>query len=95
MPVQNLGAARKDQIDSRTYSIDWTAWLAGLAGADTIATSTWVVPSPLTLVNQSNTTTKVNVRISGGTTTVVAYTIYNTVTTTAGEIKRVSFILTV
>ncbi len=90
MPTLNLGTRLKDANDTRTYTIDWTAWLAGLAGADTIATATWVVPAPLTLVSQSNTTTKANVRISGGVATTV-YLIYNTVTTTAGEVKRVAF----
>lgn len=94
MPVQNLGTRLKDANDTRTYSIDWTAWLAGLAGTDTLSTSTWVVPSPLTLVSQSNTTTKTNVRVSGGTTSTV-YTIYDTVTSANGEVKRVAFNLKV
>lgn len=94
MPTPNLGTRLKDANDTRTYSIDWTAWLASLAGADTISGSTWVVPSPLTKVSESNTTTKANVRISGGVAP-TTYIIYNTVTTVAGEIKRVLFQVTV
>lgn len=94
MPTPILGKRLKDANDTRTYSIDWTAWLAGLAGTDTISTTSWTVPSPLTKVSESNTTTKTNVRISGGVTT-TTYVIYNTVTTVAGEIKRVAFQLTV
>lgn len=94
MPVQNLGTRLKDANDTRTYSINWAAWLAGLAGTDTLSTSTFLVPAPLTLVSQSNTTTVTNVRISGGVTSSI-YTIYDTVTSANGEIKRVAFNLKV
>lgn len=90
----SLGTRNKGPLDTRTYSIDWTAWLAGLAGTDTITSSTWVVPSPLSLVSQSNSTVKTNVRISGGVVP-TAYTVQNTVTTTLGETKQVSFQLSV
>jgi hypothetical protein len=90
MPAANLGTRLKDANDTRTYSIDWSAWLAGLAGTDTIATSVWVAPSPITIVNQSNSTTKTNVRLSGGVSPSV-YVIANTVTTVGGEIKQVVF----
>ncbi len=91
MPAANLGTRLKDANDTRTYSIDWSAWLAGLAGTDTIATSVWVAPSPITIVNQSITSAiKTNVRLSGGVSPTV-YVIANTVTTVGGEIKRVVF----
>lgn len=89
----SLGTRIKAPTDSRTYSIDWSAWLAGL-GTDTIASSVWVVPAPLTLVNQSNTTTKANVRITGGVVGTL-YVITNTVTTAGGEVKQVTFAINV
>lgn len=45
------------------YSIDWATWL----GADTIATSTWTVPTGITTAASSNTTTTATLWLSGGT----------------------------
>jgi hypothetical protein len=89
-----LGSRTKDPADARTYSIDWSPWLAGLPTADTIASSVWSLPAGVTLVAQANTTTKTSVRVSGGTTG-TNYSISNTVTTTNGEIKKVLFQLVV
>lgn len=90
MPIPNLGTRNKAAADSRTYSIDWTAWLAGLAGSDTITSCVYTVPTGLTLVTSSNTTTKTNVKVSGGTSP-TTYTVTETVTTVAGEVKEVAF----
>lgn len=87
-----LGAKTKYPTDARTYAINWSKWLTGLNN-DTISSSVWTVPQGLTLVAQSNTTTKTTVRIGSGTVG-VQYTVYNTVTTAAGEIRTLGFILT-
>lgn len=53
----------KDPDSILDYKIDWSAWLA----ADTILSSTWIVPTGLTKTSQSNTTTTTTVWLSGGT----------------------------
>ncbi len=92
MPIPNLGTRNKAAADARTYTIDWTAWLAGLAGADTISSCVFTVPAGLTLVSSSFTNYKTSARISGGTTT-ATYVVTETVTTAAGEVKEVAFSL--
>jgi hypothetical protein len=84
-----IGARVKDPQDIRTYTFNWAAWLTSI-GSDTIATSVWVVPTGITSVSESNDTTLANIRISGGTAG-VTYEISNRVTTTAGEVRQVSF----
>ena len=55
----------KDPEAVLDYGIDWDAhdWL----GADTISTSTWTVPSGITKVTDSKTTTTTTIWLSGGT----------------------------
>jgi len=53
----------KDPQAKLDFSIDWSDWL----GADTIATSTWTVPTGITTVTSSNTTTTATLWLSGGT----------------------------
>lgn len=54
----------KDPASTLDYTVDWDGddWL----GTDTIATSTWTVPSGLTQASSSNTTTTATVWLSGG-----------------------------
>lgn len=77
---------QKDPVATLDYSVDWSQWL----GADTLATSTWTVPTGLTQVTASNTTTKTTVWLSGGTLGTV-YTIKNLITTTGGRTDERSF----
>lgn len=89
MAAGSLGSITKDPADIRTYSIDWSAWL----GTDTISTSTFSVPTGLTSVSTSNTTTVSSCKISGGTNG-HDYTVSCTiVTVTNAQTKKVSFIL--
>ena len=53
----------KDPQAVLDYEIDWSDWL----GADTIASSSWTVPSGLTEEDSSDTTTAATVWLSGGT----------------------------
>lgn len=87
-----LGSRTKDPADARTYKIDWSAWLTSINN-DTIATPAWSVPAGLTLGSSSNTTTTTQARISGGVAQ-TTYTVYCTVTTAAGEIRKVGFNVT-
>ena len=52
----------KDAQATLDYAIDWTDWL----GSDTIASSTWSVPSGITSVSTSNTSKKATIFLSGG-----------------------------
>ena len=53
----------KDPNETLDYVVTWSDFL----GADTIATVTWDVPTGLTNVTTSNTTTTATIFISGGT----------------------------
>lgn len=89
MAAGSLGTITKDPADIRTYSINWAAWL----GTDTISTATWTVPTGLTSVSTSNTTTVSSIKLSGGTNG-HDYTVACTVlTVTNAQTKKVSFIL--
>jgi len=68
----------KDPEAVLDYEVDWSTWL----GADTISTSTWVVPAGLTEDSSSNTTTTATIVVSGG--SVGSYTATNRITTAAG-----------
>lgn len=70
----------KDPSETLDYTINWSALLAG----DTIATSTFAVPTGLTLSSSSNTTTTSTAWISGGSWD-RTYTITCTITTAGGR----------
>ena len=53
----------KDPDSVLDYQINWATWL----GSDTISTSTWTVPTGITKVTDSNTTTTATIWLSGGT----------------------------
>lgn len=53
----------KDPNAILDYTVDWSDWL----DTDTIATSTWVLPSELTNVSDAKTGTTSTVFLSGGT----------------------------
>jgi len=72
---------RKDPDSVIDYTMDWgTKWLNG----DTISTSAWIIPTGLTLVSESYSTTDTTVFISGGTEG-ITYRITNRITTAAGR----------
>lgn len=82
----SLGTRIKDPADIRLYTIDWSEWLDGA----TISSSTWSLASGLTNVTDANTTTTATVKISGGSNG-HSYACANTITTSAGETRKVSF----
>ena len=53
----------KDPEAVLDYQVDWSDWL----GTDTIAASTWTVPSGITKDSDTNTTTTATFWLSGGT----------------------------
>lgn len=62
----------KDPSAVLDYVFDFSPWLPS---GDTISTATWTVPSGITKLSESNTTTTATVWLSGGT----ARTIYRIV----------------
>lgn len=89
MSLEQFEKVPTDELD---YEVLWVSWLAS---GETISTSSWTVPSPLTQpVAASNTTTTATVWLTGG---VVGftYTVSNTVTTSAGRTEARSFQLSI
>lgn len=80
----------KDPDAILDYTANWATWLDG----DTISTSTWTVPSGITKVTDSNTTTTATIWLSGGTAG-EKYEIKNTITTAGGRKDERTFKLTV
>lgn len=70
----------KDPDEVEFYVRDWSADLDG----DTIATSTWTVPSGITKDSDTNTTTTATIKLSGGTLG-SDYALVNRITTAAGR----------
>ncbi len=71
-----MGKIPKSPVAELDYGEDWTAWLAG----ETLATSEWTVPSGITNVDDSFTTTTAFIRLSGGTSG-QEYVVVNRITT--------------
>lgn len=69
----------KDPAAKLDYKVDWSKAL----GADTIATSTWTVPTGVTQVSAASTTTTATVVLSGGTDG-ADYSVTNHIITAAG-----------
>jgi hypothetical protein len=78
----------KDPSGKKEYSLDWSDWL----GSDTISTSTWTVPSGITKVTDSKTTTTTTVWLSGGSTG-YNYLCTNHIVTIAGREEDQSIIV--
>jgi hypothetical protein len=76
----------KDPSDIADYVIDWSRFL----GVATIASAIVTVETGITKVQQSNTTTSVTVRLSGGTAG-AQYTITCQATLSTGEVFQRSF----
>lgn len=54
---------QKDPDAQLDYIIDWSSWLNG----DSIVLSSWIVPSGITLVDESFTNSNSTIWLSGGT----------------------------
>ena len=81
---------RKDANAVLDFQIDWSNWL----GIDTLATSTWTIPSGIMQDSASNTTTTATIWLSGGTVG-TAYTLTNRITTAAGRTQDQSITILV
>lgn len=69
----------KDPNEVVDYDLSWVDQMT--EDTDTIASSTWTVPSGITKASESNTTTRTKVWLSGGTAG-LTYTLLNRVVTT-------------
>lgn len=70
----------KDPNDIKDYVLSWATYL----GADTILTSTWIMPAGITKDSDSYTTQATTIWLSGGTAG-TNYLLTNRVTTAAGR----------
>lgn len=70
----------KDPQSVEDYELRWSSFIGG----DSIATSTWTVPSGITKDSDSKTATTTTIWLSGGTSGQV-YELVNTITTVAGR----------
>lgn len=83
-------AFKKDPNAILDYTVDWTAYLTPIA--DTIATTTWIVPATLTKVSDTHTTMTATAFISGGTVDTTE-TVVCRITTAGGRTDDRSFVL--
>jgi len=88
MTAQIIATFQKASAATLDYQIDWSDML----GADTIATSSWDVPTGITSSSPSNTTTTATIFLAGGTLG-QQYIVTNTVTTAGGRTDTRSFAL--
>jgi hypothetical protein len=70
----------KGPNDISDWAIDWSTWL----GTDTITASTWTVPTGLTKVSDTFTTTETTIWLSGGVDREV-YHVVNHIVTNGGH----------
>lgn len=75
-----LAWPNKDPNAVLDYLIDWSAFL----GTDTIATSTWIVPTGITKDSDTRTTTTTTIWLSSGTAG-HTYELTNRITTAGGR----------
>lgn len=73
---------RKDNNETLDYERDLSDWLPA---GDTIAASEWIVPTGITKVSDSFTTTTATIWLSGGTID-TDYIVVSRITTTQGRI---------
>lgn len=73
----------KDPDAILDYQINWATWLS----TDTIGTSTWTVPTGITKVSDTNTTTTATIWLSGGTAD-TDYRLVNRITTANGRTEE-------
>lgn len=80
----------KDPNDVIDFQVTWATWL----GTDTIATSTWIVPTGITKDSDTNTTTTTTIWLSGGTAG-TTYELVNRITTAAGRTRDFTCVIKV
>lgn len=79
----------KDPDAILDYTVDWSSWLGG---TDTIASSTWTVPTGLTKTTDTMTGTSATVWLSGGTLN-ETYQVTNEIVTVGGRTEDRTIII--
>jgi hypothetical protein len=87
-----MEARLKDPDAVVDYEATWTPWLA--EDSDTIVTATWIVPTGLTVTDESHTDTTATVWLSGGTVG-QSYVVTSRVTTAQGRTDDRSMLIVV
>jgi hypothetical protein len=75
----------KSPTEKVVFAVDWADYLV----ADTITSSTWILPSGITQVTSNFTATRANIMLQGGTLG-ATYRVTNRINTSAGEIVEQS-----
>jgi len=84
-----------DFVKAPGETLDYTRyWDDYLATGETIATSTWTVPTGLTSTLDTKDDTAATIKIAGGTAN-HAYVVTNTITTSEGRIAVRSWLFTI
>jgi hypothetical protein len=81
---------RKDPDAIVDFGVPWAAWLV----SDTITASAWLVPTGITSVLQTNTTTSATIWLSGGTVG-TEYALRNRITTVGGRTQDQTIYVTI
>ncbi len=81
---------KKDPDATKDYQINWATWL----GTDTIGTSTWTVPTGITKVTDTNTTTTTTIWLSGGT-NLIDYELTNKIVSANGRTEEDTIVVKV
>ena len=91
MACEILTTFCKDDSEVLDYKVDWDLFLS----SETVASSTWTVPSGITKDSDSFDATSATIWLSGGTLT-ETYTLTNTITTTSTPVRTAtrSFVIT-
>jgi hypothetical protein len=82
--VSTLGTKTKPYIKDPNAVLDYVVNWATFLGVDTIASDSWIVPSGITSVLETNTTTTSTIWLSGGTLN-SKYRLTNRVVTAGGR----------
>lgn len=85
-----LGTITKRAADILIYTADFSQWLAS---GDSVASCTWTIPTGLTQVTTSTSSTTATCKISGGTLNATYTITFAMVTTVSTETKTETFII--
>jgi len=89
--VSTLPIFVKDPDATKDYHINWSTWLGS---SDEISSSTWTVPTGLTEVRSTNSTTLATIWLSGGTAG-EDYELVNRIVSTDGRTEDQTFVICV
>lgn len=83
--MSTLGTRANPYVKDPNAVLDFTVNWASYLGADTITSDSWIVPTGITVVTETNTTTASTIWLSGGTIS-EKYGLTNRVVTAGGRV---------